>query len=210
MTAELVDAYDESLNVTGAIDRETAHEKGVLHRTVHCWFIDSDFVYFQIRGKEVAFPELLDVTAGGHLSSGETVEDAVRRETEEELGISVSLQDLVYVGQNRFAYHTNDTFVREFSDVYFTRAKKKFNCFFPNPSELTGIAAIPFTAGREVIRGRIYKMPVRVLLANPKRRIYSQRTIRRGSFVPSILDYFVRVLELGELFGKGIPGKLLL
>ncbi len=65
MKTEFVDVYDESLEITGITERETAHRIGSLHKTAQWWLIDSDSVYFQIRGKNVAFPGLLDATVGG-------------------------------------------------------------------------------------------------------------------------------------------------
>ncbi len=200
MAKELVDICDESLKVTGIVDREFAHRNGILHKTIHCWFVDSDYVYFQIRGKSGSFPGLLDVTAGGHISSGEKTEEAIRREVREELGIQISLEELKYVGNHRFVYRDDEQFVREFSDVFLARAEKGFSTFKPDPAEVSGIAAIPFVEGREVIRREITFLPVRVLLTNSSKRHETTMAINGSSFVPGIGDYFAKILELGEIY----------
>ncbi len=104
MKTEFVDVYDESLEITGITERETAHRIGSLHKTSQWWLIDSDSVYFQIRGKNVAFPGLLDATVGGHITAGESAEEALLREIEEEVGIRLRTSELTFVGQNKFDY----------------------------------------------------------------------------------------------------------
>jgi isopentenyldiphosphate isomerase len=203
MPPEIVDSYDESLRVVGVVEREIAHRKGILHKTVHCWFVDSNFVYFQIRGERVNFPGLLDVTVGGHASSGEGSETALMREIIEEIGVQRPFSDLVYVGQNRFSYRDDMLFIREFSDVYFARTEGGLSTFFPNPTELDGMAAVPFRRGREVVGGKINDLEVRALLVDSVKRRETLRVISRDSFVPGTMEYFIKVLELGERIAKG-------
>ena len=98
MKTEFVDVYDESLEITGITERETAHRFGSLHKTAQWWLIDSDSVYFQIRSKNIAFPGLLDATVGGHITAGESAEEALLREIEEEVGIRLRTSELTFVG----------------------------------------------------------------------------------------------------------------
>ncbi len=203
MHHELVDAYDESLNIVGVIEREDAHRKGILHKTVHCWFIDRDFVYFQIRGKRVGFPGLLDVSVGGHVSSSESTETALLRELNEEVGIRRPLEDLKYIGNNRFDFEEGELRVSEFSDVYFTSALEGLDAFIPNEFELAGIAAVPFIPGLDVLLGKTSELEVRVMTVDNDTRKHAHHVITSRSFVPSITGYFARVLEIGRLYGSG-------
>ncbi len=203
MKTEFVDVYDESLEITGITERETAHRIGSLHKTAQWWLIDSDSVYFQIRGKNVAFPGLLDATVGGHISAGESAEEALLREIEEEVGIRLRTSELTFVGQNKFDYKGKGVHVREFSEVYFTKAKKKFRTFRPDPTELYGVAAVPFRFGRELIQGKTAYLSLKVMLADEKERNETLLEIGKKSFVPGNFVYFERVLEIGELFAKG-------
>jgi isopentenyldiphosphate isomerase len=205
MEMELVDTYDESLNVTGVIDRESAHRAGILHKTVHCWFVDLNYLYFQIRGKSQDFPELLDVTAGGHISHGETTESALHREVWEELGVELSPQQLTFIGQNTFVYRAESVFVKEFSDVFIARANEGFSTFLPNPTELSGIAGVPFKEGRRLILGEIGRLEVEVNLVERGATEEQSRSIERKSFVPSLFEYFIKMFEMGERFGNGQP-----
>ena len=47
---ELLDIYDEKGNLIGTEDRKIVHEKGLWHKTVHCWlYDDKGNIFFQIR-----------------------------------------------------------------------------------------------------------------------------------------------------------------
>lgn len=102
MSQELFDIYDEHDQKIGTAARDEVHAKGYLHHSFHCW-IASDTpegrkILFQKRqDSKDTFPGLYDITAAGHLSAGETVEDAVR-EVEEELGIPVHPDQLTSLG----------------------------------------------------------------------------------------------------------------
>jgi len=64
---------DEKDNIIGEEERSVIHQKGILHREVHVWFITPDRkIIFQKRklGQET-YPGLLDATAGGHVDRRE-------------------------------------------------------------------------------------------------------------------------------------------
>jgi ADP-ribose pyrophosphatase YjhB (NUDIX family) len=64
---------------------------------------------------------MLDATAAGHLTAGETVADGVR-EAEEELGVRWRFDELTAFGVFRVVDHpTPDTTNREFQHVYTVR-----------------------------------------------------------------------------------------
>ncbi|MEC0373384.1 NUDIX domain-containing protein [Paenibacillus chibensis] len=102
MSQELFDIYDEHDQKIGTAPRNEVHAKGYLHHSFHCWIArdtpEGRKILFQKRqDTKDTFPGLFDITAAGHLSAGETVEDAVR-EVEEELGIPVRMDQLTSLG----------------------------------------------------------------------------------------------------------------
>ncbi len=203
MPAEFVDVYDDTLQVIGSMERALAHRVGALHKTMQCWFVDAMHAYFQIRGKDVGFPGLLDVTVGGHVSSDESEGAAIAREAREEVGVNVERMCLSHVGRNSFTYRHGEANVREFSEVFMVMAEDGFDTFSPDPTELSGIAAVPFIEGRRLLEGVIPYLNVMALTANSAGSEMRNFRITCGSFIPGMQRYFVNVLRLSESFSKG-------
>ena len=87
---ELFPVVDEEGNVLGSISRGEAHNgTKILHPVVHLHVFNSKAeLYLQHRPewKDIQ-PDKWDTATGGHVDYGEKVEDALRREVREELGI---------------------------------------------------------------------------------------------------------------------------
>ena len=87
--------------------KSEAHRRGLWHRCFHCWIVAPEtpsggpylFVQRRAAGKGT-WPNKLDVTVGGHLGAGELALDGLR-EIEEELGLSVSTEELITLGTCR-------------------------------------------------------------------------------------------------------------
>ena len=90
---EILDIFNDKLEIIGQDTRKNVHRKGLLHQVVHCWAIedskDGRFVYMQQRAEFKDFPLLFDITVGGHIDSGENIENAMIREIKEEVGLDV-------------------------------------------------------------------------------------------------------------------------
>lgn len=89
--SEMFPIVDEEGNILGAISRGEAHNgTKVLHPVVHLHVFNSKGeLYLQHRPewKDIQ-PDKWDTATGGHVDLGESVEMALRREVEEELGIT--------------------------------------------------------------------------------------------------------------------------
>jgi len=85
---ELVDIVDDNLKTLYSISKSEAHLKGLLHKTVISEVIDSQgkiLLVKQAGHKQDAGQFVSPV--GGHVSAGESNDDALLRETKEEIGI---------------------------------------------------------------------------------------------------------------------------
>ncbi len=87
---ELFPVVDLNGNVIGSATREECHSGSMkLHPVVHLHIIDTEGrIYLQKRSSDKDIqPGKWDTAVGGHVDFGETVIDALARETMEELGI---------------------------------------------------------------------------------------------------------------------------
>ncbi len=95
MEEEYFDIIDDSGNIIGKATREECHsDRSLAHRTVHVLVFNSRgelFLQKRSMRKDIQ-PGKWDTSVGGHLDLGETFHQAVRREMEEELGISTAVE----------------------------------------------------------------------------------------------------------------------
>ncbi len=97
---EKFDVLNELGEFTGQVaSREDCHKKGLWHRAVYAFIIDKNSnVLLQKRSKEKKlWPNLWDVTLGGHVDSGEFGRQALIREAKEELGLDLNDDDIKYL-----------------------------------------------------------------------------------------------------------------
>jgi len=85
---EYLDVYDANGKLIGPADRKVVHACGLWHKTVHCWIVWDGKMVFQRRSRKLDNnPGKLYSTASGHITAGETVEQAFAREIHQEIGI---------------------------------------------------------------------------------------------------------------------------
>jgi 8-oxo-dGTP pyrophosphatase MutT (NUDIX family) len=145
---ELLDVLDAFGTPTGERQpRALVHREGLWHRTFHLWVVSVysgvPHVLMQRRSPHKDLePNKLDVAVGGHLRSGEGV-GAGLREVEEELGLAVSLEALVYLGclsAVRTYPHATD---REFQEIYLLRRDAPLESYTLDPAEVAALYALP-------------------------------------------------------------------
>lgn len=100
---KLLNIVDENDNIIGTEERKVIHEKGLLHREVHVWFVTpNNEIIFQHRSKtKDTLPDLLDISVAGHVEIGDSYEEAAVREVEEETGVKIKESDLRLIGKIR-------------------------------------------------------------------------------------------------------------
>jgi len=101
---EILDVVDERGDPTGeTVEREKAHEEGIMHRTSHVWLLRKKQGKVQVllqkrsEAKE-SFPGCYDVSSAGHIPAGMGFIESAIREVQEELGISASEDELIFCG----------------------------------------------------------------------------------------------------------------
>ncbi len=97
---EYFDVLNEYGEFTGEVaTREECHEKGLWHRAIYAFiFNENGEVLLQKRSKKKKlWPNLWDITAGGHVLAGEFGMQALIREIKEELGIDIKENEIKYL-----------------------------------------------------------------------------------------------------------------
>ena len=104
---EMVPVVNEAGEVTGRMTRVFAHEGDrMLHPVVHLQLLDRlGRIYLQKRSaSRKTHPGKWDTAVGGHVSFGEYLKDALYREAEEELGLTlfnpIFLTSYIYESDN--------------------------------------------------------------------------------------------------------------
>lgn len=87
---------------------------GVLHREIHVIFMTpKGEIIFQHRGKNKdTYPNKLDVTVGGHVEPGMSYEETALKESKEETGVDISLNELVFLRKMKKESFDNVTGMR--------------------------------------------------------------------------------------------------
>ncbi len=147
--SELLDVFDEHGDRLGVRTRADVHREGLWHRCLHLWVVtDAGEVLLQRRARaKAAWPGMLDATAAGHLTAGETVLDGLR-EAEEELGVAFTPAEVRLLGIRAVADRpTPGTVNREIQHVYAARSSRALEAWTGlDREEVDGLAALPLAA----------------------------------------------------------------
>ena len=84
-------------------EKMQAHEDGNFHRTAHIWIINNkkELLLQKRSASKKSHPNCWDISAAGHIRSGESVMDGALRELKEELGVETKEEDLQYIVTDR-------------------------------------------------------------------------------------------------------------
>lgn len=121
---EFIDIYDDLGQKSGKREeKDEAHRKALVHRGVCVWIMNSKReILLQTRSSHVIFPDMLDISFSGHIQTGETPLEAVKREGREELGVNIDASKLQYLFSCREYGGDDGYFENEIDDVFLYRA----------------------------------------------------------------------------------------
>ena len=120
--SEFFDVLNEHGEFTDeVVSREECHEKGLWHKAAVVFVVSKDnkrILLQQRSANKKLWPNLWDVTAGGHVLAGEFGYQAVIRETKEELNIDLTKDDLEFIGASSSENKEKGIINRHFNEFY--------------------------------------------------------------------------------------------
>lgn len=122
-TKEILDLVDENDTVIGSKPRSRIYAEGLNNfRVVNAFVVNSEGkIWIPRRAADKRlFPMGLDMSMGGHVESGESYEDAFKRELEEELNLNAETTPYSLLGH----LNPNKDGVSAFMNVYEIRSDK--------------------------------------------------------------------------------------
>lgn len=128
---ELIDVLDENGIKTGRIaTRDEVHREGLWHRIAVVVVLDDyNRILLQQRSDNVLTNAgKWDVAAAGHVHAGEDAITTAKRETEEEVGLTITNNDLrfllTYSGESQYEQNGEMRFDKQHRDCFLLRVPK--------------------------------------------------------------------------------------
>lgn len=201
MQEEILKIFDESGQHIGEALRNEVHKKGYWHETFHCWLLSIEnnrtSIYFQIRSHlKKDYPNLLDITAAGHILAKETVEDGLR-EVKEELGIEVKMEEVISLGNIKNSIIQESMIDNELSHVFLLKKYDLFSNFNLQKEEVSGIVRADFNKFYEFANGLIETIDVEGFqITEAGEELLIKKSVNKNHFVSHENTYIVEVAEL--------------
>ncbi len=118
---EKFDVLNEKGEYTNIVEtREKCHKEGLWHKAVTIFIINSNRqVLLQKRSKNKRmWPDMWDITAGGHVLTGEFGFQAIIREVKEELGIELNKNEIIFLGSALSSNISRNIINNHFNEFY--------------------------------------------------------------------------------------------
>ena len=206
---DLCDEWGQSLGRTKA--RGSVHRDGDWHRSFHCWVLartdhaEAEVILQRRALDKDTWPGLWDVSVAGHYSAGEGIDGGLR-ELREEMGLEVTVDELLPVGRRReVARHDDGVLDREVQDVYFLRRPIDLRDLRPN-DEVIGVVSLPAAALAQMRAAALGHTTVcRGGRAERGRLREAHINLAAAHLVPGRDDYYSRVAETATRLARGEP-----
>jgi 8-oxo-dGTP pyrophosphatase MutT (NUDIX family) len=206
---ELLDVLDGSGRQKGKVAwKSEAHRLGLWHRCSHCWVVGEEaggpYLLVQRRAAtKDTWPGYLDVTAAGHVQSGEEPLEGGLRELEEELGLEVEPERLVPLGTRRIEQRIQGGSDREFHEVFLLSDSTPPQDLRLQEGEVEAVLRVRLGDAKALAGGGAAPA-----VAYAGGRISAAR-VRLSDFVPNEDDYLPRVAGAARLLLAGeSPGQV--
>lgn len=200
MENEMLKVFDEQGNWMGTETRSEVHKAGYWHETFHCWLTErignEDFLFFQVRSSaKKDYPELLDITAAGHILADESPLDGLR-EVKEELGIELAMEDLHSLGVIKDSLNSPELIDNELCHVYLYDQHQSFDNYELQIEEVSGIMRVSLSEFESLWFGKVEEIKVEgFLVSGDHEKKSHSMLVKKQDFVPHEDAYIESVLK---------------
>lgn len=138
---EYLDEVDKNNNLTGrTFLKEEFHAKGFYYREVIGFIVNENGeVLLQKRSPNKKIKPNLWEVCYGHVSKGEKPEEAIIRETGEEIGLTITSKDVIVLGTELTEEFYEEKYHNTFSYIYLIRTNKKISEFKMQEEEVSDL-----------------------------------------------------------------------
>lgn len=199
METELLRIFNEDHQPIGVATRAEIHKKGYWHETFHYWLMERrqgmDYIFLQLRSPtKKDYPNLLDITAAGHLLANETVEDGIR-EVKEEIGLNVSMREMISLGILKYSVKKEPLLDNELAHVFLHRKNVSFHSFVLQKEEVAGMYRMKFTDFSSLWRGETESILMQGFEVENGGREFYEKSVGKEQFVPHDQSFYVDLIN---------------
>lgn len=120
---ELVSVYNEETGekTDEIISKTEAHKKGIYHSSIHIIIINKDKTKILLQKRcssKKFFPNMWDISVGGHISAYEEPLTSAKRELQEELGLNPQDYEFKFIKKIKEEFQNNGINSKEFVYTY--------------------------------------------------------------------------------------------
>ncbi len=154
MQEEYFDILDENGNQTNLIKKRTeVHRDGDWHKAVHIWIINEngDILLQRRASNKDIYPNMLDISCAGHLTTGDDSITGALRELKEELNLEIEPEELNYITTLKRSPKDKEFIDNEFDDLYLLRTTKKIEELTYQKEEISEIFFVPYKEFKKMI-----------------------------------------------------------
>jgi len=135
--------------------RKKAHSDGLYHKSIHLWIINShgELLIQKRAMSKTAHSGLWDISCAGHVESGDTPTGTVIKETKEELGLDISVDDIKYCHTvlEKNIYNSGRYIDNEYIDIFLMMKDIEINDIFFDSEEVSAVKFIHLKYFRQLI-----------------------------------------------------------
>jgi isopentenyl-diphosphate delta-isomerase len=151
---EYLDIYNEKGEMLGVKKtRQEVHNTGLWHKVVYVWIVNLRHeILMQKRSPlKKDYPNMWDISVGGHVSAGDDNLTSAQSEVEEEIGLKIDRKDLIHIGSTKTMNKRVGYINNEIKTIYLIKKDVETKSLKKQDEEVSEIKFISYKELRTII-----------------------------------------------------------